>query len=319
MTVLYRRIVRPALFLVLGLMRIAVYGIRSIRRDSTKSVWLAHRLGAERSDLARFMAKLANRYDAADAECRQSLEIILLADSDAALSDYMFIPYLVTPFFSVHVVYSADELDALLPTLGGAALAAIIKSDLMHSHDRIDIDCKAIDGIRLPALFMNRGREFMKTNDWKLRYCAVSIASAISMPNWAEAFEEAAKSYPGWRFLLLDTNALVGIDIDTLPPNVVVPGGSSIDFLSQMAIAMQADAYIGEVDIFGASAAMAGVPAVFLADANEKTAVRFVEPNSNLRYAAGGSVVADELQKLLSAQNALIQAWPNRISAEPAF
>lgn len=303
----FSRRVRPYLLLGLDLARTVVYGVQNERRDPAKSVRLAHKAVNDPSDLARFMARLAMRYVSAGAGNRESLDIVLLAERDAPLSDYMFLPYLWTSAFNVHVVHDQPELEALLPTLGTPGTVVQLRSDLAESGAPVPVDRDVIGNMRLPALFMNRAREFMKVHDWKARYCAISLESSPSQAQWLAAFHEVATTHPAWRFLLLGTNGLVGDYTVVLPPNVVVPGRASISFLSQLALAMQADAFMGTLDVFGAASAMACADVTLLANGTVDVAIEFAETSARLRYAPVGATISDELKLLLTDREASIQ------------
>ena len=301
------RRLRPYLLLGLGFARTVAYGVQNARRDPARSVRLAHKAVNEPSDLARFMARLAVRYLSAGAQHRAALDIVLLSERDAPLSDYMFLPYLWTSAFNVHVVHDQSELVALLPTLGPPAIVAQLRSDLTQSAAPVTVERNVIGKMRLPALFMNRAREFMKVHDWKAFYCAITLDIGASPSLWLAAFHELAMTHPEWRFVLLGTNGLVGDYATALPPNVVAPGRSSMTFLTQIAVAMQADAFMGPLDIFGAASVLAGVDATILNGDGSEAAVRFVDVGAKLRNARAGADIADELKLLLTEHAASIQ------------
>jgi hypothetical protein len=303
----FSRRLRPYLLLGLGLARTISYGAKNARRDPARSVWLAHKAVNDPTDLARFIARLAVRYMSVGPGSRESLDIVLLADRDAPLSDYMFLPYLWTSAFNVHVVNDQPELDAMLPTLAAPATVAQLRSDLAQSRSPVAVEHNVIGKMRLPALFMNRARELMKVHDWSAYYCAISIDAGIPPARWLVAFHELATTHPAWCFLLLGTNDLVDDYSTTLPPNVVAPGRSGATFLSQLAIAMQADAFMGPLDVFGAASVMAGVDTALLNDNGAELVIKFVNAGAKMRYVPTGASIADELKLLLTEHTASIQ------------
>jgi len=300
-----RRCVRPVALFCVGFTRTIRHGLRNSVRDQSTSIRLGHKVINNPGDLARFAVKLANRCGIGDLQQDTSLDVILLADSEADISGYVLVPYLRARFFNIHAVYDAAELDALLATLGGADAVAGLRSDLSQSGDPVPLDSKAIGPPRLPAFFMNEAREFMKSHDWSARYCAISPVSGTFLAGWIKALCQLAETYPNWRFLPLGLNAFV-TERSVLPSNIVVPGRAGIGFLTQLAIAMQADAFLGVADVYGICSTLTGVPTTLLAEDTRPAAVALLEECPHVRRALAHAPLADELAMLLDRADATV-------------
>jgi hypothetical protein len=298
MAALPRQFVRPSVYFALGVMRTVGYGLSEAAKPPA-SCQLTHRVARDPNDLATYVVRLANRLARPDVKGAR-IDIVLVEADDVDISRYVLAPYLWTESFNVHIVSDEAELDSLPPTL------STDNSGVETSKETGSIGAASIGRVHLPAIFMNQGREFLKANDWAARYCAISL-DAERLPVWIDAFRGLEKSRPKWYFLPLGINpfstGLAGVSL----PNVIPPSRSGIGFLGQLAIAMEADAYIGAADVYGVASVLASVPSTWLAQEGHAMRIVVADPNSKPRYAPTNTSVAEEIEALIDRHQALAQ------------
>ncbi len=296
MAALPGRLVRPAIYFALGAARTIGYGLTEAARPPLPCR-LTHRVARDSNDLAHFAVTLVKRLAQPGLKGAQ-IDIVLVDAADVDISRYALVPYLWTEAFNVHIVSDDSELELLRSTLAPDPLEAAAPNATAT------IGADSIGRVQLPAFFMNQGREFLKTNDWAARYCAISL-DATPLPVWIDAFREIERTHPNWYFLPLGlspfTTGLSGVSL----PNVIAPGRSGLGFLGQLSLAMQADAYLGIADIFGAAAVLAGIPCTWLAQEDQLDKIVVADQNLNVRCAPANPSVAEELKGLIDRRQAL--------------
>ena len=241
-----------------------IKGYVDSRDGRLQMVFLGHRIRPRRDDPAIFLARLANRCAAPEARSVYSLNLFIVGDGNVDLRPYLNLPYLFGKKVNVNFIRDEAEIETFLSTLQSSRLADDLRRDLQESPEDVALTGNVPGLIRLPQIFLNQAREYLKSLSWSAQYCSVSLLDDGDIQAYVEASSELAQSHPTWRFVILGPGALA-LDLSReQPANTVVPARSGLGFLTQIALATQADAYFGDADSFGISSAIAGLPAMWL-------------------------------------------------------
>lgn len=161
-----------------------------------------------------------------------------------------------------------------------------------------------IGRVKPRQIYSNSAREFLKTIDWSCRYLAFSDAPELPALTILQAISSIEIRSSGWRFILLGT--VPDYVLKTASKNIVLPSHSGMDLSMQMAIAMEADAFLGTKDKFGVASAIAGRPVAFL-EPTKVQAFAAVREASNIRRfdAATVEAVRHEIEILIRPEDQL--------------
>jgi hypothetical protein len=246
----------------------SIKGYIEARDDRRSSIALGHVVRPQPNDPAIFLARLANRCAAPDAWAAKSLNLFVVGDENSDLRAYTCLPYLFGRLVNINFVKGGTEFQALLSTLQSSRLADEIRTDTQEPLTEIALADHVPGLVRLPQIFVNQAREYLKSLSWSARYCALSLSGEGEICTYVDASRDLAQSHPAWRFIILGPGALA-LDLSReLPPNVVVPARSGLGFLTQIALATQADVYFGDADSFGITSTIAGLPVTLLSGGN---------------------------------------------------
>jgi hypothetical protein len=198
---------------------------------------------------------------------------------------------------NINFIRDKTELEAVLSTLQSSRLADEIRRDMDEPPEEVALTAAVPGLIRLPQIYLNQTREYLKSLSWSAQYCALSLSDDREVRAYFDACADLARSHPRWRFVILGPGALT-LDLSREQPwNIVVPARSGLGFLAQIALATQVDAYFGDADSFGITSAIAGLPATLPGSANG--ALSTVVVGGNVRQAQQAELSIADLRTLL--------------------
>jgi hypothetical protein len=253
-------------------------------------------------DLARFLVLLAERMTS-PLPAKAALNVILNAPSHCRVADYGSVARLFHNRVNFSVAWNAGDTERLCATVADAAGMERLRSELSASTAApAVVAAEMIGRARARQFYANEARETLKSRGWAARYCALSPP-----PDWpadaiVRVLSDLNVSSPDWRFIILGT--FPTIDVPAIASQIfIVPCYSGADLPTQLALAMEADAYFGVGDHYGAAALLAGKPATILESAADTSDIR-IAALDRVRVIAntGVSAFAAELCRLIGEQ-----------------
>jgi hypothetical protein len=268
---LLTRFVRSPLWMLSGIARTAFGGLwnaESLSRPMASSDVgpVLFRARAGDVSLRRFMLRLAE-IPVESLPPQSTVDVILVLSEGCQPAPFATLARHLPCRLNLHLAWAEADAKQLVRTLAHVGETVELESD-----ERPAIPGPEMIGrLRPRQIYANAAREYFKSIDWSTRYCAISASSDASAAIIFEALTEIDAISLGWRFVFLGAE----------PPSdwkrnlgaISVPSHSGLDFAAQMALAMEADAYFGDLNTFAIGALLAGRAATILRDPNAPSAI----------------------------------------------
>jgi len=195
-----------------------------------------------------------------------TLDLVLVADEVRNISAYTIVARLFRGRVNLHIAWKGHDVETLLRTLGSAEVIDQGRAKFMALAGEAGEIVRAdmIGCVRPRQIHVNIAREYLKSIDWSARFCAVSVPSSFPEVDVLAALAKAEAAHLNWRFILLGER--VGTKLLRHSPSLIAPSHSGLELSVQLALAMEADAYLGSADVFGVAALLGGRPVTFLSD-----------------------------------------------------
>ena len=245
---------------------------RALARDGIGTETIAYCASTDCSDLANFLVFVA-RSVTTRLSAKSSLNIVLKAPLEREVASYACLARLVHNRVNVHIAWQIEDALGLLPTLASAKLAALRSGLTAARHDEVEVTPDLVGRLRARQFYANQAREFLKSRGWTSRYCALAFPANWPASEVVAALASVVGRCPEWRFVLLG-----GYDDFAVPPGdgseeLIVPRYLGADFSTEMALAMEVDAYYGVANHYGVAAVLTARPATII-DSEGYSAVR---------------------------------------------
>lgn len=115
-----------------------------------------------------------------------------------------------------------------------------------------------------PPVYRNIAREFLKGVDSAARYCMVNFLPGWPPQDVAAQAEALGREHPEWSFIVVGDRAWSGQGLPRSAANVIWPTRAGMDFRVQLALACEADAFIGPRNVLGLGALLCAKPVTLL-------------------------------------------------------
>jgi hypothetical protein len=256
--------------LVIGLTSAAIGGIRNSRalaRDGIEIATVAYSASMARSDLACFLVFVA-RSVTMRLKADASLNVVLTAPLEREVASYARLARLIHTRVNVHIAWKNEDASQLLPTLALSADVARLQSSMVTpSRDKLEVTPDMVGRLRPRQFYANQAREFLKSRGWASRYCALSLPANWPVSAVVAALARVVERHPEWRFVLLGGYDDFAMSASDSSDRLIVPRYLGVDFSTEMALAMEVDAYCGVADHYGVAAVLTAKPVTIIDDA----------------------------------------------------
>jgi len=298
---LLSRYVLSPVWMMSGLLRTALGGLWNAERlsrpqtSADRAPILFHAKVGERS-LCRFMLRLAE-IPVDSLPPQSALDVILNLSGDCQPAPYATLARHFRGQLNLHLAWTAKDAQNLLHTVAQAGASGQAGQDTADEPPAL-VRAAKIGRLRPRQIYANAAREYFKSIDWSSRFCAVSASPALPASTIFEALDNIDALSEGWRFVFLG---------DDPPANwkrklglISVPGHSGLDFAMQIALAMEADAYLGDLNKYGMAALLAGRAAAILQGPESALDIK-IEPMPSVKMFSSAAVdaVREELVLLM--------------------
>jgi hypothetical protein len=253
--------------LLLGLTNTARDGLanaRALAHGGNVLAPIAYSASTARSDLAAFLVTLARRMTV-QLPVAASLDVVLNAPFGCEVAPYACLARLFHSRVNVHMAWQGQDAEALLPTLAPPAQVAPLQSELTAAaHDMLEVTPDLMGRLRARQFYANQAREFLKSRGWAARYCALSLPAEWPAGEAVDVLARVASRYPEWRFVLLGGPDDIAVSPSDSSERLIISRFLGVDFSTEMALAMEVDAYCGVADHYGVATVLAGKSATIV-------------------------------------------------------
>jgi hypothetical protein len=249
--------------LIGGVLRSALGGFwnadQAVRRNIPNNPVL---FKADNSELSRinFMLRLA-KISVETVPPHSSIDVVVTLPRDCQPGVFATIARCLPRPVNLHFAWSASFADRLIKTTASSGSHSEVASPAPSVREDM------VGRLAARQIFANSAREYLKSVDWSSRFCAIS-ARGDDLIHLINLVISKIDTLKGWRFIVLGTD---------LPPLKNNAGGgvmlvSALDFPTQLALAFESDAYLGDWSAFGVAAVLGNKPAAIRRHAELTTA-----------------------------------------------
>lgn len=298
------RVFVASLKLVVGSAYTALLGqlnAGDIERGADKSFPVVFTPAGGRSDLAVFILHTAKRCDVRLPPLA-AIDVVVNAIAGTQIDRYASIARLFHNRVNLHVSWDNRDAERLIPTLADANSVDRLRADLAPRGPKPAVLLEKMVGrIRARQFHANQAREFVKARGWAAYYCALSLPDQWPVEDIRAALSRVGAEHPDWRLVLLGDSAHIRLQPDEAHERLIFPCYAGVEFSTQVALAMECDAYFGQCDHFGVAAVLSRRTATVF-DKSGDVEVENGMRNNRLRIFVGAnpSMIEAELAGLVA-------------------
>jgi hypothetical protein len=211
---------------------------------------IIYRADGSKEDLARFLLVATKRHWI---NSFNHLNIVLLANSDAAAAPYFSLSRCLGTRVSMHICMDERAMPAILASLLPKQAPTVFST-------AEDAAKGESNPPTIPHIYRVESYTFFRTLDCQAKYCVLSPRIAW-LKEAQHAAERVSEKHPGWIFLVAGAAAA---DLPAQDRRFHSLSHSGLNLLTQMAVVAEADAFIGEADAFSVVSRHTGKPAALL-------------------------------------------------------
>ena len=272
-----------------------------IERRAGKSVPVAFTPVDRPADLATFILHMAARCDER-LPPSAAIDLVVNATPATHIDRYASIARLFHSRVNLHVTWNVEDAKRLIPTLADATSIERLHADLApQGGEPAVLSEKMIGRIHARQFHANQAREFLKARGWAACYCALSLPDEWRVENIRAALSRFNAEHQDWRLVLLGDSAHIQLQPHEAHERLILPCYAGVEFSTQIALAMECDAYFGQCDHFGISAVLSRRSATVF-DTGDSFEISDSLRNNSLRVLvdANSSMIQTELAGLVT-------------------